>query len=94
MALDGASLIRQSSPTTPILILYSAESEAAENVVKDVAQSKDVRLLTLTLGKVSTEEDEVVIKDAVKIAAFEVYNHLAFVWFHVCARAYQCELSH
>lgn len=69
---DASSLIRQSSPQTPILILYTAQSETAERFVRDFARIKEARLLTTCLGNSSDIEDEANVKHLMKTAAAEV----------------------
>lgn len=56
--LDLSALLKQSAPHVPILVLYNGEQEVAERLVSDLAQSRQVDTLRMTLTGHTSGEDK------------------------------------
>ena len=56
------AVFRQTSPTTPVILLYKTERELTERIISEFGQKKQVRILTVTLSGMGQGEDRVARK--------------------------------
>ena len=55
--LDLSTVLKQSTPTTPILMLYNGEQELVDRLIKEAAQRKQIEIIRYILsGHVSEEK--------------------------------------
>ncbi|XP_071954985.1 uncharacterized protein [Antedon mediterranea] len=64
--LDLASVLRQSSPTTPILLMYTSEAQLATRLFTEFANKKQTKTATVFLSGASQNEGRQVRKVLVK----------------------------